>query len=83
MPSNYYQFLLVCRYNELIRRSIKRGDNHGKLTDFILSDERIFKKMQNIYLSHICNNKQSVIFNDDFSAQNYIEFKIGELLRKI
>ena len=83
MPSNYYQFLLVCQYNELIERSIKRSDNHGKLTDFILSDEKIFRQIQNIYLSHIVSKKQSIIFNDDFSAQKYIESKIEELVKKL
>ena len=33
---NYYEFLLTCDFKELCRRSIIRGDNHSRLTDYTL-----------------------------------------------
>lgn len=70
---NYYEFLLTCDFNELRKRSIIRGDNHSKLTDYTLSTPDIHQDMERLYrkyillhgmpLKHIIDNTESQSFD--------------------
>lgn len=70
---NYYEFLLTCDFNELRKRSIIRGDNHSRLTDYTLSTPDIHQDMERLYrkyvllhgmpLNHIIDNTEFQSFD--------------------
>lgn len=67
---DYIQFVLYTNYHETKRREKLRNDNHGKLTDYILSNEKIFNKFQILYEQNALKKKEKIYFidNNDFSA---------------
>lgn len=66
---DYIQFILYTNYHETKRREKIRNDNHGKLTDYILSNEKIFNKFQMLYEQNSLK-KKNIYFvdNNDYSA---------------
>lgn len=50
---NYYEFLLTCDFDELRKRSIIRGDNHSRLTDYTLSAPDIHQDMERLYTKYV------------------------------
>lgn len=82
-PQQYYEFLIETSYNELCRRSILRGNNHSKLTDYILSSPTIYQEFTELYRSNILehgNPKEYIINNERFQAEAAIIPQIDQLL---
>lgn len=68
---NYYEFLLTCDFKELHRRSIIRGDNHSKLTDYTLSTPDIHQDMERLYRKYVLQHgtpKNHIIDNTIFQS---------------
>ena len=72
---DYYDFLLYCSYDELKRRASIRQDNHGNLTDFILSSKNIYYQFQKTYIQHFEKNSppNHIINNECFNAKEIID----------
>ncbi len=82
-PERYYEFLVQASYGELCRRALLRGDNHSKLTDYILSDPNIYQKFMELYRYYILehgNPKEHIVDNEQFQAKNAIIQRIDQLL---
>ncbi len=75
---NYYEIILVCDYKQAIYRSQLRNDNHGKLTDYILSSEAIYTCFQSEYSDYY--NKKNIYTCELLDNTNYTA--IQKILRK-
>jgi len=82
-PEKYYEFLVQASYGELCYRASLRGDNHSKLTDYILSDPTIYQKFMELYRYYILghgNSKEHIVDNEQFQAKDTIIQRIDQLL---
>lgn len=83
--SNYYEFYIECNYLEAIQRSKARRDNHGKLTDYILSNESIYNKFCELYRYYFSQKYYSsnhILDNNHFNAINKLQDIIDSLLKR-
>lgn len=82
-PENYFELLIISSYAERLKRSVQRGNNHSKLTDYTLGSLQIHNAFEDLYKEYVRANGLSSDFtfcNDCFNIVEKVINTIDELV---